>query len=61
MKLKSKKKVENGAIKIASGETVTPKVEKPVSTTSSKEQNGEKVEEVKDIKGATGSSEGIQL
>ncbi|MGU8439108.1 CAP domain-containing protein, partial [Clostridium perfringens] len=47
-----------GAIKIASGETVTPKVDKPVSTTSSKEQNGEKVEEVKDIKGATGSSEG---
>ena len=56
--VKKVEKVENGAIKIASGETVTPKVEKPVSTTSSKEQNGEKVEEVKDIKGATGSSEG---
>lgn len=55
--VKKVEKVENGAIKIASGETVTPKVEKPVSTTSS-EQNGEKVEEVKDIKGATGSSEG---
>ncbi|AQW26385.1 hypothetical protein BXT94_06235 [Clostridium perfringens] len=50
--------VDNGTIKVASGETVTPKVEKPVSTTSSKEQNSEKVEEVKDIKGATGSSEG---
>ncbi|PWW95428.1 CAP domain-containing protein, partial [Clostridium perfringens] len=56
--VKKVEKVENGAIKIASGEIVTPKVEKPVSTTSSKEQNGEKVEEVKDIKGATGSSEG---
>ena len=56
--VKKVEKVENGAIKIASGETVTPKVEKPVSTTSSKEQNGEKVEEVKDIKGATGSNEG---
>ena len=56
--VKKVEKVENGAIKIASGETVTPKVEKPVSTTSSKEQNSEKVEEVKDIKGATGSSEG---
>ena len=56
--VKKVEKVENGAIKIASGETVTPKVDKPVSTTSSKEQNGEKVEEVKDIKGATGSSEG---
>ncbi|MGU9442183.1 CAP domain-containing protein, partial [Clostridium perfringens] len=56
--VKKVEKVENGAIKIASGETVTPKVEKPVSITSSKEQNGEKVEEVKDIKGATGSSEG---
>ncbi|XZI80139.1 CAP domain-containing protein [Clostridium perfringens] len=56
--VKKVEKVENGAIKIASGETVTPKVDKTVSTTSSKEQNGEKVEEVKDIKGATGSSEG---
>ena len=56
--VKKVEKVESGAIKIASGETVTPKVEKPVSTTSQKEQNGEKVEEVKDIKGATGSSEG---
>ena len=56
--VKKVEKVENGAIKIASGETVTPKVEKPVSITLSKEQNGEKVEEVKDIKGATGSSEG---
>ncbi|ELC8332786.1 CAP domain-containing protein [Clostridium perfringens] len=56
--VKKVENVENGAIKIASGETVTPKVEKPVSTTSQKEQNGEKVEEVKDIKGATGSSEG---
>ncbi len=56
--VKKVEKVENGAIKIASGETVTPKVEKSVSTTSSREQNGEKVEEVKDIKGATGSSEG---
>ncbi|XZH51455.1 CAP domain-containing protein [Clostridium perfringens] len=56
--VKKVEKVENGAIKIASGETVTPKVDKPVSTTSQKEQNGEKVEEVKDIKGATGSSEG---
>lgn len=56
--VKKVEKVENGAIKIASGEIVTPKVDKPVSTTSSKEQNGEKVEEVKDIKGATGSSEG---
>ncbi|HAT4335537.1 TPA: hypothetical protein I9092_000917 [Clostridium perfringens] len=56
--VKKVEKVENGAIKIASGETVTPKVDKPVSTTSSKEQNSEKVEEVKDIKGATGSSEG---
>ncbi|MGU9439046.1 CAP domain-containing protein, partial [Clostridium perfringens] len=56
--VKKVEKVENGAIKIASGEKVIPKVEKPVSTTSSKEQNGEKVEEVKDIKGATGSSEG---
>ncbi|MGU8452288.1 CAP domain-containing protein [Clostridium perfringens] len=56
--VKKVEKVENGAIKIASGETVTTKVDKPVSTTSSKEQNSEKVEEVKDIKGATGSSEG---
>ncbi|WP_419747598.1 CAP domain-containing protein [Clostridium perfringens] len=56
--VKNVEKVENGAIKIASGETVTPKVDKPVSTTSQKEQNSEKVEEVKDIKGATGSSEG---
>ncbi|MCX0368362.1 CAP domain-containing protein [Clostridium perfringens] len=56
--VKKVEKVENGAIKIASGETVTPKVDKAVSTTSPKEQNGEKVEEVKDIKGATGSSEG---
>ncbi|MCX0408332.1 CAP domain-containing protein [Clostridium perfringens] len=56
--VKKVEKVENGDIKIASGETVTSKVDKPVSTTSQKEQNGEKVEEVKDIKGATGSSEG---
>ena len=57
--VKKVEKVENGAIKIASGETVTPKVEiKQVSTTSQNEQKGEKVEEVKNIKGATGSSEG---
>ena len=57
--VKKVEKVENGAIKVASGETVTPKVEiKQVSTTSQNEQKGEKVEEVKNIKGATGSSEG---
>ncbi|EOU2044930.1 hypothetical protein C4D43_09690 [Clostridium perfringens] len=49
--------VENGNIKVASGETISPKTESKKSTSSEK-QNGEKVEKVEDVKGATASSEG---
>ncbi|WP_283698501.1 CAP domain-containing protein [Clostridium perfringens] len=49
--------VENGNIKVASGETISPKTESK-KPTSSEKQNGEKVEKVEDVKGATASSEG---
>ncbi|MDT7918892.1 CAP domain-containing protein [Clostridium perfringens] len=48
--------VDNGSIKVTSGETIGSKTENKVQ--ASQQPSGEKVEKVEDIKGTTASSEG---
>ncbi len=48
--------VDNGTIKVTSGETIGSKTENKVQ--ASQQPSGEKVEKVEDIKGTTASSEG---